>query len=146
MNHGNQFRLDLSGTHTCMNTQTGDKMTEQRGTIVRNAFLLLTITYIMVNITNDGYNGLTRLYDQWRNALHIGAAYFVYQLTDDIPHLVAGRSPVSEMTPEGKRINKPMSKEEIPKFMISRVMNHLSKTMFVIIFSQILLSIYVKLH
>ena len=120
-------------------------MTEQKGIVVRNAFLLLTITYIMVNIINDGYNGIIRLYDQWRNALHIGVAYFVYQLTDDIPHLVAGRSPISEMNSDGKRINKPITKDEIPKFMASRIINHLSKTMFVIIFSQIILSIYIKL-
>lgn len=121
-------------------------MTEKRGTVVTNAFLLLTITYIMVNVINDGYSGITRLYEQWGNALHIGLAYFVYQLTDDVPHLVAGRSPISEMTPEGKRINKPISRSEIPKFITKRIMNHLSKTIFVIIFSQIILYVYIRLN
>jgi len=111
------------------------------GTVSVTVTLVATLVYTVISYLHNGDSSIWAVYEQWRNALHIGLAYFVYQVTDDVPHLIAGRSPISTIDKDGKPEHKEMDRAQIPNYMLGRVTNHLSRTLFVVVVSQLILKL-----
>lgn len=93
---------------------------------------------ILVGYSIKNYTSVQDFYNNWKNELIIGAAYFFYQITDDIPMLITGRSPIPIRT-NGKTDYKKMGKRELPRFIALRILSHLSRANFVILASRVIL-------
>lgn len=117
---------------------------------------------IMFGITKSGYIGLLAalccgvwiaavqrpqggidgLYEEWRNALHVGGAYFLYQVVDDVPHLIAGHAPGAVRGKPGERNGTAeISRKDIPAIMFGRAVNHLFRALFVVVLAKVVLDL-----
>ena len=114
-------------------------------TITRGGYIGLFVALacgVWVGLIQRPEGGVKELYDEWHNALHIGGAYFLYQVVDDVPHLIAGHSPEQvSKSKEDQRESREISRKDIPGILIGRAVNHFFRGLFVIVLSKLVLGL-----